>query len=114
MKRDMELVAKLLLALEESEAGEMGLLFPEGVDPKLIVDHLFIMSDAGLIEATDSSSSDGRDLLVDRMTWAGHEFLDSIRKGDLWSQLRTKFKDAPFEAVRELAMAMTKKKLGLD
>jgi len=114
MKRDMELVAKLLLAIENMPPGEPGLHFPEGYDQKLIMDHLFIMWDAGLVEATDASSSSGRHVMVQRMTWMGHEFLDSIQKGDVWQQLRSKLKDAPFEVVLDLAKALARKKFGLS
>ncbi|HWL94592.1 MAG TPA: DUF2513 domain-containing protein [Phycisphaerae bacterium] len=113
MKRDLELVAKLLIAIEATPPGEVGLRLPDGYDSNLIQDHLCIMWDAGLIEAIDASSSSGRQLFVQRMTWSGHEFLDSVRKGDFMEQLRSKWKDAPFEVVRELAMAYAKKKLGL-
>ena len=113
MKRDMELVGKLLLGIESMPPGEQGFQPVEGYEYGLMVDHLFIMADAGLIDADDSSSSSGRDILVHRMTWTGHEFLDSIRKGDVWQQLATKWKHAPYEVVLELTKSLAKKKLGL-
>jgi hypothetical protein len=109
----MELVAKLLLAIEGMAPGERGFELPEGYDEKLITDHLFIMWDAGLIDGRDVSCQDCRRFMLDRMTWAGHEFLDSIQKGDAWQQLRSKWKDAPFEIVLDLAKALVKQKFGL-
>ena len=113
MQRDMELIAKLLLQIEKMPPGEEGLHFSGGYDPKLITDHLFIMWDAGLIDAHDCSSSDGRNIMVNRMTWSGHEFLDNIRKGDIWDQLGSKLKEAPFEVVLDIAKSYARKKFGL-
>lgn len=114
MKRDMELVVKLLMKIEERSPGESGLDWPEGYDEKLMIDHLFIMSDAGLILGLDASSRAGRHFTVTRMTWFGHEFLDSVRKGDIWDQLKAKLRDAPFEAVFDIAKSYAKKRLGLE
>jgi hypothetical protein len=109
----MELVAKLLLAIEEMPAGDYGLHYPDGYDNKVVTDHLYIMWDAGLVDARDESSSDGRYIVVNRMTWEGHEFLDAVRKGDIWQQLGARLKDAPFDVVLDIAKSLAKKKLGL-
>jgi hypothetical protein len=118
MKRDMELVANILLEIEKMPPNNRGdRLRVPGYDDDTISEHIVIMKDAGLIYAwkTDGLPPDGRrEMRASRLTWAGHEFLDAVRKGDVWEQLKSKWKDAPYEVVLELAKSYAKKKLGLS
>jgi hypothetical protein len=53
---------------------------------------------------------------ISRLTWEGHEFLDNIRDAGIWGKTKAKLRDLPSVAVtliREIALAETKKHLGL-
>ena len=89
MNRDMDLVRKILLAVEKEDG------FDNDWRPEIdvysveeIAYHLEIMKDAGLL-VVDVHRFMGGDLPLihlKRMTWEGHEFLDAARNEPLWNQ----------------------------
>jgi hypothetical protein len=96
MKRDMDLVRKLLLKIEEKTDSD--LIYEvelEDYDKDLIEYHLELLQDARLIKAYFQNMSDGRRTFnsVERITWKGHEFLDAARDESVWIKAKQKFKE---------------------
>ena len=93
MKRDMDLVRKILLAVEEENVFENDWR-PEIGDhsPEEIVYHVELMKDAGLLDIDIRRFLDDSLPLIylRRMTWEGHEFLDAARNESIWSQAKAK------------------------
>ncbi len=89
MKRDMNLVRSLLLMIEADES-QHGLetegLEIEGWNSEQIHHHALILLDAGFITAWDVSTQGGDCLCIQRLTWAGHEFLDVAREPTRWQK----------------------------
>jgi hypothetical protein len=93
MKRDMEVIRKLLMFFNEKEGPEMvaapdiGAEFSESV----VQYHLRLMCQAGWLnyEAERSSTSERmiRVYPLD-LTWEGHEFLAKINADGVWPKLR--------------------------
>jgi hypothetical protein len=83
MKRDMELIRLMLLSFEsDEELPEVG-KYP--LEERLY--NLKLMSDAGLIEAhfiPETGVPKGVTIL--RLTWPGHDFLDSTRDSKIWKK----------------------------
>ena len=54
------------------------------------------MVEAGLLEGGDhtSTGSEGPEGLANRLTWAGHEFLDAARDDATWGKAKTAVKTA--------------------
>ena len=82
MKRDMELIRLLLL---QSESGEE----PTELASYSIEDQLYnlqLMADADLIVASfvRGNSNEVLGASTERLTWAGHDFLDSTRDSKIW------------------------------
>lgn len=52
-----------------------------------------------------------------RLTWAGHEFLDSIRDAGTWSKIKSvsleKGSSLTFDVIKELGMSLLKGSVGL-
>lgn len=92
MKRDMDLIRKLLLEIEASSPQEGWSL--EVMEPTeetaRIAGHLRLLRDAGWIHVVDSRSYvGGREVwLLVRLTWHGHEFLDTIRSENVWAETK--------------------------
>jgi hypothetical protein len=91
MKRDMELIRELLLAIE---AVKKDTSFPAS-DLNLESDwatedvyyNLQLMADAGFIDAQPVKSFQGiHNVLIKRMTYEGHEFLDNARNESIWKE----------------------------
>lgn len=113
MKRDWELVRKILLAVEDLQGDCQtisGSSIP-GYDPVVVSYHIFLMKEAGLVRATCSNSlSEPRQCFAQEMTWSGHEFLDQIRSQTIWNKtvglLRDKGLDLSFDTIKAAAAAV--------
>ncbi len=91
MKRDMDLVRNILLAIEAEPTGYAPeKLVIEGYTKDQIGYHVFIMIEAGLIEGQDVTSmgSSCPVGVATRMTWHGHEFLDACRDLTRWNKAK--------------------------
>jgi Hypothetical protein (DUF2513) len=90
MKRDMELVRKILLAVEEATTTDKPIPIKlEGYDLRVISYHIQRLHEAGLIEALDASDLGTSRWHATSLTWAGHEFLDTARNDTVWQRAMT-------------------------
>lgn len=89
MKRDMDLVRKILFCIEDfSTADEwLPVEIPE-YNNSVISYHLKLLNEAGLIEAINLSDSDGIDWRAGSLTWKGHEFLEAARNNSRWQSAK--------------------------
>jgi hypothetical protein len=88
MKRDMDLVRRIVLAAEDLPAGEW-LEELDGVDPMVFSSHAKWMQEAGIVEATISEYLEGgAAVAIKRLTWDGCNFADEIRSDTLWKKAK--------------------------
>ncbi|MCJ2043501.1 DUF2513 domain-containing protein [Methylobacterium sp. J-078] len=131
MKRDMGLIRELLLKLEDLEKTSHEFATINSSEPELQVDgfqsdqidyHVSLLYEAGLI-----TSGTDTDLMMDgtwifrRLTWAGHDFLDTVRDPEVWKRTKSgasKLGGLAFEGIKNMATAyakhVAKERLGLD
>lgn len=97
MKRDMELIRKLLFYFDE-KPGPQGVEVPqiEGYDDTSIKYHCLLLYQAGLLTAEPVLSEKGRVIKVFPfdLTWDGHEFLDLARNATVWNRAKAKLTGA--------------------
>jgi hypothetical protein len=91
MKRDMDLVREILLALEASRefevpADEVSAALA-GVGQREIVWHLVLMGEAGLLATKVRPIPEVDDAVIEsaRITWSGYEFLAAASSDTIWS-----------------------------
>jgi hypothetical protein len=85
MKRDMELVRKILMAVEEHKNPDKGLRIRiDGHETEEIEYHNGLFHDQGLITAMNASSRDGQAFIVTGLTWEGHDFIEAARNETVW------------------------------
>ena len=117
MKRDLELVRRILLDIEDNRDNSGGhsswsSLVEEGYAPEAIRYHVQLLNDGGLIQADELVPGQW---WPERITWAGHEFLDAARNQELWSKAKRQVErnvgSAPFQVVHELLLRMAKESL---
>ena len=123
MKRDAELVRKLLLFFDE-KAGPEHVQVPQipGYDDLTIKYHLVLLYDAGYLicEPVKSSTSDRVIYVLPfDLTWAGHEFLDKIRNEHIWDEMMNDIRDrglvsASVDILKKLADAAIRKRLSIE
>ena len=118
MKRDLELVREILLAIEASGStqGTIDLSLPDR-DPELVSYQVKLLSQAGLVDATDLSTMDGFEWVPRSLTWSGHEFLDAARNETVWNKAMSTLKDkatsVPFEIVKAVVIKACKDFIGV-
>ncbi|HEX4159226.1 MAG TPA: DUF2513 domain-containing protein [Rhizomicrobium sp.] len=119
MKRDMDLVREILLGLEKTslQPGEF-LVFGaddasmiDGYDADECIYNLRLAIGAGLVQ---SSNDHGVAVVVNGLTWEGHDFLDQIRDPEIWRITKEGAKKAggfSFDLLAALAKGFLKKKI---
>lgn len=93
MKRDLDLIRKFLLKMEEHEHGYTPQRITlDGYTDEQVGFHIYLLGQAGLIRVADSSSMGSRSpsAIPLNLTWAGYEFLDAARDEALWKKAKEK------------------------
>lgn len=110
MKRDMDLVRKILFALEEQSyvVAAPEVLEIDGYDSEAIEYHLDILADSPYVMGREF-----RGTIHDyRLTWEGHEFLDSISDDNRWQEIKrtsSKVGGLTFEMIAKIATELLTK-----
>jgi DNA-binding PadR family transcriptional regulator len=119
MQRDMDLVRELLLRIESSPNARGEEITIPGRSAGEVGYHLKLLEEAGFIDGIDVEAwdDDGPSLILLRLTWAGHDFLDSVRDDKIWTDVRGHLRkvggSAAIEVVKALAVGAAKAALGL-
>jgi len=122
MKRDMEIIRKILMQLEEAPTHDVPVqLNIEGYRPEEINYNVGIAWKGGLIELygkpISSLNSDTR-YLPKSLTWEGHEFLDASRNENAWKRMLNTIKEKggglAFEIVKALLIQYVKEEFSIS
>ena len=85
MKRDMDLIRRIVLALDEHDDPLNPVMGLSGVDDAIFNYHASLIIEAGLAAGTSQEFLDGGGMVwLWRLTWAGHDFADAIRSETVW------------------------------
>jgi hypothetical protein len=84
MKRNMDLARDLLLFAEDGNGARIAQYSPDDC-----AGHFLILKDAGLVLGVVSGNdmNPGR-YMIHRLTWQGHEFLQSMRDDTVWKKAK--------------------------
>lgn len=119
MTRDMDIIRTLLLKLESRYKGVGTLSFAygdeelaiEGVDTAVILYNLALLVNARFVKGRVTAT---REFMMEGMTWAGHDFLDSVRDDEIWRRTKEGVTAAggfTFDLVKALAKGCLQKKV---
>jgi hypothetical protein len=121
MKRDMDLIREILIAVEsrtpedEERAGWFTL---HGHDAAIVARHAELLHEAGLIDGRVMRSANAGlvGVQLTRLTWEGHDWLAAVRDDTVWSNTKDRITKEgvgwTFELVKAVAIAYGKAKLG--
>lgn len=96
MKRDLDLLRSILLAVEADDSGE---LYPEeididGYDLRTISYHIRLLADADFIDARFFPAGDNESsCVIRRITMSGYDYLDHVRSPNIWRQIKSRLSD---------------------
>lgn len=91
MKRDMDLIRQIMLAIEASPTGYVQSdLKIEGYSSEQIGYHVYLLSEAGYVVGIDTTDTSNTSPMwtVGNLTWAGHEFLAAARDPGIWQSVK--------------------------
>lgn len=119
MKRDMDLIREMLLLIENHpDVPPYSLQVDDFLNlnsnPEIISFHIDLMREAGLIEVGGASYGEVKDYYVSRLTFAGYDYLDSVRNAKIWRNVKEKIKvvgGATFDIIKAVAIAEIKQEL---
>ncbi len=121
MKRDMDLIRELLLKLEALPMRRSGIvsITPDateiavpGYDVDQIDYHLSQLREAGFIDEGGARPMFGIGFRC--LTWAGHDFLDSVRNPEIWAKTKKGAEAAggfTVDLLKDLAKGFVKKQI---
>jgi hypothetical protein len=113
MKRDMDIVRSILLKLEIEEK-----LDTLGFQEEVLLHHLDLMFDAGLLEGKARRGNAGQLIgaSIQKISWEGYDFLEVSRNDDLWAKGKKRALAAgawTLDLLKLILVAEAKTKLGL-
>jgi hypothetical protein len=89
MKRDLDLVRKILIAVEALPPyPDWEQLHIEGYEDDVVNAHLELMADADLVEVKDISTLAKREIAPLAVTWHGADFLAAIESETKWHKAK--------------------------
>lgn len=92
MKRDMELIRKILLAVQDGQSNSS----IEGFSDDEVKYHSALAIDAGLVDGAvlKSGTEIPASVMIQKLTMAGHDFIDAITLESNWQRVKDFLKDA--------------------
>ncbi len=122
MKRDWDIIRTILLKTENKEEFSPITLSDFSTDKRAFVSYnVELLLESGLIKGYMSSINNdsriGQDFSIYRLTWEGHEFLDSIKNDNVWKKTKDTFSQncisMSFDLMKSMANEVAKPLLGL-
>lgn len=122
MKLDKDLVREIMLAVEayDEPQGWMNLTI-DGKSDNEVSYHVMLLDEAGLISGINLGGIGSFEWQPRRLTYQGHEFLDTVRDGEVWKRTKEgaeKVGGAGLGMLVELGKAygkqIFKERLGID
>jgi len=92
MKRDIELIRKILREVEKKQEPK-GWINPEvdGYSEVEVSYHIKLLAEAGYLEAEDLSTKNSFEWVAKGLTPEGHHFLEGMENATLWSKMKKHF-----------------------
>ena len=119
MKRDMDLVRAIVLAIEAAPGYAPEPLTIPNYAPEHIGHHVYLMIQGGLLEGSDITAQGAPcpQAIATCLTWTGHEFADAARNDTRWSTAKKvvteKAGSVTVEVLTKLLSSLTTSTLGL-
>lgn len=112
MKRNWDTIREILTMLEERDEPVRLMDFPHERSAEISY-NVEIMIEAGLVvgQISKTLGRGAKEFVLFRLTWDGHEFLDTIRSDTVWQKTKKSFVSnglsMPFDLIKSVATDVT-------
>ena len=124
LKRDLNLIREVLLVAEAAKPEQHVALedFEDSHSDRLeeISEHVQLLDRVGFLDATISRALDSngpRTFSINRIEWAGYDYLDAVRDPGIWAKTEQQLKkvggSATLEVVKAVAVKIMSQTLGV-
>ncbi len=121
MKRNWDIIREILLKAEELNP-ECTLILSDFDEDRAheIVYHVKLLDESGLIKVSIVEFLGDANIHfdLDRLTWAGHDFLDAVRNDSMWNKTKEMITDKggamTLELIKSFAISLAKTALGIS
>jgi hypothetical protein len=120
MKRDMDLVRQIMLNVEGMPVGPPIQYRVGEVEDRVLLAHMEMLISAGLVAGKISHSLGARGdvIIISGLTWEGHEWLETVRRDEVWEQVKNVLEEQggamTYELTKALASQLMRRRLGLS
>jgi hypothetical protein len=113
VKRDLDLIRDLLLKIEALPAGPTAQYRVDEIDDPVLLAHLELLIDSGLVRGKISRSHGARgDVIgIAGLTWEGHEWIETVRDQRVWNETKRTCIDQAGALSFDLARAVARRLL---
>jgi len=119
MKRDMDFVRELLLKIEETDKPpslrELLSANANEAEYEKLSEHLSMLIDeAEFVSGPSFHTMTTKNWIDLRLTWKGHDFLDSVRDPEIWEKTKKGVEEAKgftVDLLKDLAKGLVKKQI---
>lgn len=88
MKRDMDLIRRICMELEDKDPHNP-MISMNNVHDEVFREHALLLMEAGLAQGMTQNMVAGQPFAaLYRLTWAGHDFLDASRNDTIWKKAK--------------------------
>jgi hypothetical protein len=118
MKRDMEVIRRILLQVQQRTDLAPKPIEIEGVDPIVVGRHVEMLYREGMRDGPRPVQSLRRDseppfILVKDLSFAGHDFIAALENDSVWSAIKKRFSAAelagiPLSVIKDVGMGLLK------
>lgn len=117
MKRNLDLARLIVQRLREKESQDGWLeLTLDGFSPDDISYHVYLLSDAGLVDAQEAPAGSGT-WKARGLRWAGHEFFEVSRNKILWKAAKSRLHEqgigVSFDLIKSLLLDYARAQLAV-
>jgi hypothetical protein len=120
MKRDFDLIRRILLDVENLPAGQfLKNTSYEGYDQATVNEHVALIVDEKIVRGIVHKSTKGIDgFFLNGLTWKGHDFVEASRNETIWKKAKEMILkpsvSITFDLLLEWLKSQAKQSLGLD
>jgi Hypothetical protein (DUF2513) len=113
MKRDWDVIRTVLMEIEALD-GDARADFSYSMDndsSNIKEEHAFLLWKSGFIDADEINTASDQSIYSPRLTWSGHDLLNTLRSTPVWERVKKNAKEKGLELTFDTVKLLAKEAL---